>query len=95
MNPLIYFAATQFLFFWEVVLAIVVDDITAVFGIIATIAGTSLNFFIPSILFCLAYSQEENLERNKLLYNLSIANFLFGILAFCLYFYSNIVELNL
>ena len=55
MNPIIYYVVTLVLYAVEVYLAIVVTNIGDVFGFIGTIAGTSLSFFIPSVLFCKSY----------------------------------------
>ena len=56
MNPWIYYLATFALYGLEIYLSIVIDDIGEIFGFIGTIAGTSLSFFIPSVLFCRAFS---------------------------------------
>lgn len=57
MNPLIYVAVTLALYGVEIYLAIVVQDIGNVFGFIGTIAGTSLSFFIPSVVYCRAFNK--------------------------------------
>ena len=57
MNPLIYVAVTLALYGVEIYLAIVVQDIGNVFGFIGTIAGTSLSFFIPSVVYCRAFKK--------------------------------------
>lgn len=54
MNPIIYNSVTVLLYVAEIIMAIVISDISKVFGFIGTIAGTSLSFFIPSVLFCMS-----------------------------------------
>ena len=96
MNPLIYYFATFVLYSMEIWLAIVVNDIGNIFGFIGTIAGTSLSFFIPSVLFCKAFNMfasKRFKQKNRQLFVLSIANFVVGIGFFGLFLYSNILSL--
>jgi F0F1-type ATP synthase assembly protein I len=97
MNPAIYVVTTIGLYAVEIYLAIVVNDIGNVFGFIGTIAGTSLSFFIPSVLFCQGiklFASERFKKRNSGLYTVSIVNFVIGIFFFGLFLYSNILSLQ-
>jgi len=51
MSPWIYYSVTLSLYILEILAAIAISDIGNIFGFIGTIAGTSLSFFIPSILY--------------------------------------------
>ena len=51
MNSFTYYSVTFALFIVEVIMAILIKDISVVFSFIGTIAGTSLSFFIPSAFF--------------------------------------------
>ena len=91
MNPILYYAGTLGLYLLEVWLSIQITSVAQVFGFIGAFAGSSLGFFIPSILFSKAYykfaSQTESRELRTL--NLaSIANFLLGILFFSFFLYA-------
>lgn len=59
MNPYIYYSVTILLFAIEIYLSIVIKDISKVFGFIGTFAGTSLSFFMPSIIFNIAYKNSS------------------------------------
>ena len=93
MNPLLYIAISLALYGVEIWLAIVVQDIGNVFGFIGTIAGTSLSFFIPSVIYCKAFNKYAKNE-SRTLYNISILNFLVGIAFFGLLLYSNVLSLQ-
>lgn len=54
MNPIIYYSVSILLYALEVFLSIVIKDISNVFNFIATIAGTSLSFFLPSAFYMVA-----------------------------------------
>ena len=97
MNPVIYYLATFVLYAMEIWLSIVVDDIGNIFGFIGTIAGTSLSFFIPSVLFCKAFNMfasKRYKQQNRRLFVFSIVNFVLGIGFFGLFLYSNILSLQ-
>jgi hypothetical protein len=57
MNPIIYYSVTIALYILEIYLSIIISDISDIFGFIGTIAGTSLSFFMPSIMFNIAYKK--------------------------------------
>jgi amino acid permease len=93
MNPAFYIGLTLALYAVEIYLAIVVQDIGDIFGFIGTIGGTSLSFFIPSVLYfraCDKFGKNES----KTLYNFAIINFLMGIIFFGLLLFSNILSLK-
>ena len=52
----LYYPTSILLYALEIYLSIQIDSISTVFGFIGTIAGTSLSFFIPSVLFYKAYN---------------------------------------
>lgn len=94
MNACLYYGLTFLLFALEVWLAIVVNDISSVFGYIGTIAGTSLQFFIPSAMFCRAFSVFTSPQfqfQHKTTYWVSVANFLLGVFFFGFYLYADII----
>lgn len=97
MNPCIYYSATLILYAAEIYMAIAVSDIGDVFGFIGTIAGTSLSFFIPSIMFCFAFTKFANASYKQRFGNLnliSITNGVIGIAFFALFLYANILSLE-
>ena len=93
----IYVSTTILLYALEVYLSIVIDNIGNVFGFIGTIAGTSLSFFIPYVLFCRGYSMfasDSFMKENACLYRASVVNFIVGIGFFGLFLYANILSLQ-
>merc|ERR1711935_754977 len=97
MNPAIYYSMTMVLYVLEIFLSIIIKDISQVFGFIGAIAGTSLSFFIPSILFSVGYSKFAS-ERKKRKYRwLNIAawlNFIAGLGFFAFFLYADIIGLR-
>ena len=97
MNPKIYLGATLFLYVVEIYLSILIDDLGNIFGFIGTIAGTSLPYFIPSVLFYKAYhlyGSDIYKEKNKWYLTIAKVNFVVGILLFFIFLYSNIISLT-
>ena len=67
------------------------------FSFIATFAGTGMCFFLPSVLFCMAFNRfatDEAKEENGIYYKMSIFNFAVGILLFGLFLASNILAIK-
>jgi hypothetical protein len=93
MSPVIYNSLTLVLYGAEVWIAIVVASIGNVFGFIGAIGGSSLSFFIPSVIYCRAYSLHAKNE-SKTLYWCSVVNFYFGIVFFGFLVYANILALQ-
>ena len=96
MNGYIYYPTTLILFILEVYLSIQVDSIAIVFGFIGTIAGTSLSFFIPSVLYFKAYNRYATVNEMKeyrYMYLGSILNFVIGIGFFLLFLYSDVLSI--
>ena len=93
MNPVLYYGITIGLYGVEIWLAIVIKDIGNVFGFIGTIAGTSLSFFIPSVIYCRAFNK-FCLHEDRTLYYIAIVNFMVGIIFFGVFLYSNILSLE-
>ena len=97
MNYAIYFGVAALIYASEAYLAIVVDDIGQVFGFIGTFAGTSLSYFIPSLLFCQAFSKFAD-SSQKLHYQtwfkISIVNGILGIFFFFVFLYANILSIT-
>jgi hypothetical protein len=94
MNPFLYYTVSILLYGVEIWLAIVVSDIGNVFGFIGTIAGTSLSFFIPSVIYCKAFNKFAKKDESKILYNIAILNFTVGLGFFGLLLYSNVLSLQ-
>ena len=94
MNPILYVGITLALYGVEIWLSIVVQDIGNVFGFIGTIAGTSLSFFIPSVVYCRAFNKFAAKGQDKCLYNVAILNFIVGLGFFGLLLYSNVLSLQ-
>ena len=95
MNKWISHPTTLFLFVLEVYISIQVDSIAVVFGFIGTIAGTSLSFFIPSVVYIKAYNRYASTyekEKYRFVYLGSIINFIIGIGCFLLFLYSNVLS---
>jgi hypothetical protein len=94
MNLMLYGVVTLALFAAEVYLGIIVGDITTIFGYIGTVAGTGLQFFIPSTMFLRAYnlfaSPSDQVKERKL-FILCIGNLLLGFVFFGFYLYADIV----
>lgn len=97
MNPVIYYSGTLVLYVIEVWLSIIIKSIAQVFGFIGAFAGTSLSFFIPSILFTIGYRRfatNIQLEEMKKLNRVSIINFIIGIFFFGFFLYACIIGLE-
>lgn len=97
MNPVLYYGLTLLHYALIIYLSIVINDIGEVFSFIATFAGTGMCFFLPSVLFCkafTAYATDEAKEQNGIYYKLSIANFIVGIFLFGLFLASNIMAIT-
>ena len=93
MNSGLYYIFTFLLYALEVYLSIVVDDISKVFGYIGTVAGTSLSFFIPSVLFCMGFSMfgsAKYRQAHKGWYVVSILNFILGLGFFGVFLYADL-----
>lgn len=97
MNPILYYGGTMALYGLEIFLSIIVKDIGQVFGFIGAIAGTSLSFFIPSLLFTLGYykfTNEETKEKYKCLNIASMINFVAGLGFFAFFLFADIKGLE-
>ena len=97
MNYLVYVVVAAIIYVSEAYLAIVVSDIGTVFGFVGTFAGTSISYFIPTILFCKAYSKFANQvfkSQEKKWYCISVINGVVGIFFFCLFLYANILSIT-
>ena len=91
MNRGLYIGVTLILYALEIYLAIIVNDIGNVFGFIGTIAGTSLSFFIPSVVYYKAFNRYSEDNDPKTLYYIGIANFILGVASFGLFLYANVL----
>lgn len=97
MNPLVYYSVSLLLYSVEVLLAIVIKDISTVFNFIGTFAGTSLSFFLPSAFFMVSikkFGSESDYQNNKSWWYLSIFNAVIGVGFFVLFLYANIMALK-
>ena len=51
MNDSLYYASTLTLFILEAACAILIEDVTTVFGLLGAVAVTCLGFFFPGIFY--------------------------------------------
>ena len=94
MNPLLYYLGALLLYAIEVWLSIEIKSIAQIFGFIGAFAGTSLSFFIPSILFSVGYRKFTKEDTLSNLNKISILNFALGIFFFVFFLYACIVGLE-
>ena len=97
MNYGIYAVTAAVIYCAEAYLAIVVSNIGDVFGFVGTFAGTSISYFIPTILFCVGFNKFATVDYKHRFghwYKIAILNGLVGVFFFCLFLYANILSLQ-
>lgn len=95
MNFGIYAGVAVAIYVTEAYLAILIDDIGPVIGFVGAIAGVSISYFIPSLLFNVGFSKFATTDfkvRFSGWKTISNINFLLGIFFFVLFMYSNIMS---
>ena len=96
MNYGIYAGTAAVIYCAEAYLAIVVSNIGDVFGFVGTFAGTSISYFIPTILFCVGFKKFATADYKYKFanwYKISILNGVIGVFFFCLFLYANILSI--
>ena len=86
-----YYISTLALFVIEATLAIVLDDVTTVFDLLAAIAVTCLGFFFPGFFYLFAHKRYANPKTEKgNQKKCAYFHVIMGAIAFCLCMFSNI-----
>lgn len=65
MKASYYYTSTLALFVTEAILAIVLEDVTTVFDLLAAIAVTCLGFLFPGIFYLFAHKRYANKKTEK------------------------------
>lgn len=97
MNYGIYAVTAAVIYIAEAYLAIVVTNIGDVFGFVGTFAGTSISYFIPSVLFCVGFSKFATADykyKFGVWYKVAVLNGIVGVFFFSLFLYANILSLQ-
>jgi len=97
MNYGIYAVTAAIIYCAEAYIAIVVTNIGDVFGFVGTFAGTSISYFIPTILFCHGFNKFATVDYKHRFghwYKIAILNGLIGIFFFGLFLYANILSIT-
>jgi amino acid transporter len=90
MKASYYYISTLALFVVEATLAILLDDVTTVFDLLAAIAVTCLGFLFPGVFYLVAhkrYSKKSEKGNQKKCANFHVV---MGCIVFCLCMFSNI-----
>ena len=90
MNDTYYYVSTLALFVTEATLAIVLDDVTTVFDLLAAIAVTCLGFFFPGFFYIYAHKRYATNSQRGDQKKCAWFHVIMGVIAFCLCMFSNI-----
>jgi hypothetical protein len=90
MKDSYYYISTLALFVAEATLAILLDDVTTVFDLLAAIAVTCLGFFFPGVFYLVAHKRYANKSEKGNQKKCAYFHVVVGSFAFCLCMFSNI-----